>query len=160
MWLYSTDILRISETHLKDLVLWLIRVDFRWQSCLHQQLAEFSRTSTLVGTVSMSPMHLQYRPDPTRAPEQTLTKPPVCSRGVLGFWSGSSFWKFASAWGLLWVYLASVLGLLRICFCGSLYALKYEEDQPIILPPESPATCIFQIFMYRYFNHFSLAIVQ
>lgn len=58
--------------------------------------------------------------------------------------------KLAFAIGLLCVRSGSAMGLLGVRIRGPLYALKSEAEPFSILPPVSPVTCIFQIYMRRH----------
>lgn len=65
---------------------------------------------------------IQCRPDPK--PEQTQTKPYVCSQCLL-----------LKTLCLLCIHLGFTLRLLRVCFWGLLYTWKCKTDPYFILPP-------------------------
>ena len=75
---------------------------------------------------------------PNLTPVQTSKVDPGFALNSLGVRCGSTFQKSASTLGPLGVHYASALG-------GSLCALMCEADPALLLPPLSPAPCIFQI---------------
>jgi hypothetical protein len=79
-------------------------------------------------------------------PERTQSEPGVRTLGSLCVRFSKFCVRSGSALRSLWVSSAFALGSLRVRYLGALYALMREADPAFILPPVSPAPCIFQTF--------------
>jgi hypothetical protein len=99
-------------------------------------------------------MHLKMKDYLPHAYSTDRTQPntrvnPERTRGSLPGFALRSLLKILRSF---WVRSGSALCSLWVRYLGALYTLMREADPTFILPPVSPARCIFQTFDYYYCN--------